>query len=246
MVLALAQLVSPVLFPLTGSTALAADTAGSPPIVPAGYAFAIWGLVVVLAAGYAVWALATHRPGVRDRLAVPLAIVFAGFSAWLAAVAVEPVTTPLVIFAVMVAALLRALSVALAGRAEIDRWSPLGRGLLWGTLGVYTGWSSIAVWVNLTTALAGSGAPVSGPVGVAAQLAVLAGAVATAAVIVRWTRGLLPYSAAVLWALLGAALGAAGAGEPVLAAAAGAGVVVIAGLTIAARPGGRSRAPRAA
>lgn len=246
MVLAALQLAAPALFSLSGSTALDADRSGEPPIVPAGYAFAIWGLVVVLAAGYAVWALATYRPGVRDRLAGPLAVVFAGFSAWLAAVAVEPVWTPLVIFVVMVAALLRALAVAMAGRAEIDGWSRSGRGLLWGTLGVYTGWSSIAVWVNLTTALAGSGAPVEGPVGVAAQLAVLAGAVGTAVVVVRWTRGLLPYSAAVLWALVGAALGAWGAGEPLLAAAAAAGVLVVATLTIAARPGGRSRAPRAA
>jgi hypothetical protein len=106
-VLAALQAVSPVLFDLPGSTFLEADRPGEPAIVPAGYAFAIWGL----------------------RLAAPLAVVFAVFSLWLLAVVVEPRWTPLVIFVVMVVALLRALRIALDDQAEIPGWSRLGRGL---------------------------------------------------------------------------------------------------------------------
>jgi len=65
----------------------------------------------------------------------------------------------------------------------------------------------VAIWLNLTTALAFSGAPVSGTAGVVGQLAVLAGAV----------------------------LGASGAGEPVLAAAAGAGLLVVLATTAVLR-----------
>lgn len=242
-VLAVGQLVSSVLSQLAGSEFQTADRPGEPAIVPPGGAFAIWGLVIALSVGWAVWAMwavwagPAHRPdaALRDRLAVPLLVVFAGFSVWLVAAALEPIWTTLVVFAVMLAGLVRALAIATEHRAVIARWSPLGRGLLWGTLGVYAGWSTVAIWINLTTALAGSGAPVDGPVGVVGQLAVLAGATATAVVLLRRTGGLLPYAAAVAWALGGAVLGAAGAGQPVLAAAAALGLLVVAGATVRSR-----------
>lgn len=243
LVLALAQVLTPLVPAVQDAAFLQADRAGEPPIVPAGYTFAIWGLVEVLSVGYAVWALLRPTDLTR-RLAGPLSVVFAGFTAWLLLVAfVEPNWLPLLVFLAMFAGLLTALQAALAGRAEVARWSPLGRVLLWGLLGVYTGWTSIAVWANLTTALAGSGAPVTGPVAVVAQLAVLAGATATAAAILRWTGGLLPYAGAVLWAFTGVAIGAAGAGQPVLAAAAGVAVVLVAVLTGTLRLGGRTPVP---
>lgn len=200
----------------------------------------------------AVWALVTRDRSteLEERLAAPLAVVFAGFSLWLGAVVVEPRWTPVVIFVGMVA-LLVALRIALGARSEIAGWSRPGRALLWAGLGVYTGWGSIAVWVNLTTALADSGAPVSGTAGVLGQLAVLAGATATACAITRWT-GLVSYAAAAGWAFVAAAIGAAGAEEPFLAGAAVVGLVLVAAAAVTVvRPGraggsGRVRAPRAA
>ncbi|ANZ39664.1 hypothetical protein BBK82_30095 [Lentzea guizhouensis] len=76
------------------------------------------------------------------------------------------------------------MRIALAHRAEIAGWSQGPQVLLWAVLGTYTGWSSVAVWVNLTTALTGSGAPIDGPAGVAGQAAVFAGATAIAVVLV--------------------------------------------------------------
>lgn len=125
------------------------------------------------------------------------------------------------------AGLLRAMSIALAHRTVIACWPRVGHWLLWGLLGIYTGWSSMAIWVNLTTALAGSGAPISGVAGTVGQLAVLAGATATAVAIVRWTSGSLSYAAAVARALGTAALGATQAGEPVLGIAAVIGLAVV-------------------
>ncbi len=232
--LAALQAASPLLFQLAGSDFLTADRPGEPAIVPAGYAFAIWGLVEVLSIGYAVWAFTTRRRStlLKEQLAAPLAVVFAGFSLWLAAVVVEPRWTPVVIFVMMVVALLRALQVAIGARSEIAGWSRLGRGLLWVGTGVYTGWASVAVWVNLTTALADSGAPVTGPAGIVGQLAVLAGATATACAITWWSRGLLAYVAAATWAFVGAAIGASGAGEQLLVAASAAGVVALLAVTV--------------
>jgi hypothetical protein len=221
-----------------------ADRVGEPAIVPAGYTFAVWGVIEALSLGWALWSVL--RPGpLTGRLAGPLAVVFAGFTLWLLAVTfVDPTWLTLVIFLGMLAGLLVALRTALAGRAATAGWNPLGRGLLWGVLGAYTGWSSVAVWANLTTALTGSGAPLSGTAALLGQLAVLAGATATTAAIVAWTRGLLPYTATVVWAFAGIAVGATGAGEPVLAGAAVVGLVVVAGLTAVLRLRGRTPVPR--
>ncbi|KOV78222.1 hypothetical protein ADL03_40500 [Nocardia sp. NRRL S-836] len=233
-VLALGQVVSPVVVTALGGGAFrTADRAGEPPIVPAGYAFSIWGLVEALCLAYAVWALVTRAPGheLRDRLARPLAVVFAGFTAWLVAAEVEPVWSTVAVFVVMLAGLLRALRIALAHRAEIGRWQRVPRVLLWSVLGVYTGWSSVAIWVNLTTALTESGAPIDGTAGVAGQVAVLAGATATAVALLWRTSGLLSYGLAVAWAIVAVVIAAADAGQPAPAVVAAVALVLVGAAT---------------
>ncbi|MEU7478208.1 hypothetical protein AB0A63_19645 [Lentzea sp. NPDC042327] len=233
-VLAAGQVVSPfVVTALGGGEFRTSDRAGEPPIVPAGYAFSIWGLVEALCLGYAVWALVTKAPGgeLRDRLARPLAVVFAGFTVWLVAAEVEPVWSTVAVFVVMVVFLLKALRLALAHRAEIARWHRSPRLLLWTMLGVCTGWSTVAIWVNLTTALTGSGAPIDGTAGVAGQVAVLAGATATAVALLWRTSGLLSYGLAVAWALVAVVIAAADAGQPALAVVAAAALVLVAAAT---------------
>ncbi|CAA9404704.1 MAG: hypothetical protein AVDCRST_MAG66-1642 [uncultured Pseudonocardia sp.] len=218
-----------------------ADRLGEPPIVPAGYAFAIWGLIQALSLAWAVRSLVRPSP-LTERLAGPLSVTFAGFTLWLVAVTyVDPVWLTLAIFLVMLAGLLVAMRTALGAQEEIARWDAPSRNLLWGLLGFYTGWASIANWVNLTTAVSGSGGPITGTVGVVAQLAVLAGAAATALVILRWTGGLLPYAATAVWAFVAVVIGATGAGEPLLAGAAAVAVVAVVGATAALRL--RSRTP---
>src|SRR4051794_2100867 len=234
-VLAVGQVVSGGLVSVCAQSPLMQpDRVGEPPITPEGYAFAIWGLIEAVSLGLAIWMVWFRRRAdegavrVVDALTRPLLVVFAGFSVWLVASVVEPVWATLAVFLVMGVGLAAALRVAVTARAEVATWSPLGRGLLWSTLGLYAGWSTVAIWLNLTTALAFSGAPVTGTLGVAGQLAVLAGATATTVLVLRWTGGLLPYAAAVVWALVGAVLGASGAGQPLLAVAAAVGILVVA------------------
>lgn len=233
-VLAVGQVVSGGLVSVfADSSIMQSDRAGEPAIVPAGYAFAIWGLIEAVSLGLALWLAWFRRRAddeavrVVDALTRPLLVVFAGFTVWLVASVVEPVWATLAVFLVMGAALVAALRVAVRARGRLAGWSPLGRGLVWSTVGLYAGWSTVAIWLNLTTALAYSGLPVDGTAGVLGQLAVLAGATATAVLVLRWTAGLLWYAGAVVWALVGAVLGAAGAGQPLLAAAAGVGLVVV-------------------
>ncbi|MFB6998022.1 hypothetical protein ACFCXF_15350 [Streptomyces virginiae] len=246
LVLAVGQVISSLASQAAGTELTTPDRPGEPPIVPISWAFSIWGVIELLSLLYAVWALPDRRPDkrLRSELAVPLSIVFAGFSCWLVAAEVEPVWTTVVVFAVMVAGLLKALQIALRSRAAIAKWPRPARWLIWWTIGIYSGWSTMAIWINLTTSMAASGAPVSGTWGISGQLAVLAGATATAVVIVRWTNGLVPYTLAACWALTTAALGAADAGETLLAAAAAAGLCITAATAVHARRHFRAPAPR--
>lgn len=234
---AVGQAVSSVLASLFGGEFTTADRAGEPLIVPPGGAFSIWGVIIALSIGYAVWADWDRRPDreVRDRLTRPLLVTCVGFSVWIAAAELEPNWTTLVVFLVMLAALLRALAYAREQSATIRTWGPLARVLLWGTLGLYTGWSSVAVWLNLTTALVGSGAPITTPAAIAGQAAILVGAVATAVAITWFTRGLLPYVAAVAWALGGVVISTLQEGYPVLTTAAGAGLAIVLATAMLAR-----------
>jgi hypothetical protein len=236
-VAAIGQAVSSVLVSTFGGTFTTADRAGEPLIVPPGWAFTIWSVIIALSIGYAVWADSDRRPDLdlRNRLTLPLLVTCVGFSVWLAAAELEPNWTTLVIFLIMLAALLRALAYAREQRAAIRTWSPLARALLWGTLGLYTGWSSVAVWLNLTTALVGSGAPITTPAALAGQTAILAGAVGTAIVITWFSGGLLPYVATVTWALGGVIASTVSEGYPGLALAAGIGLAAVLGSALLVR-----------
>ncbi|HEX3198894.1 MAG TPA: hypothetical protein VHR39_15205, partial [Propionibacteriaceae bacterium] len=139
------------------------------------------------------------------------------------------------VFLIMLAGLLRALRNAQEERAAIRAWSPLAQVLLWGTLGLYTGWSSVAVWLNLTTALVGSGLPITTPAAIVGQAAILAGAVGTAVAITWFTQGLLPYVATIAWALGGVIVSTVQEGYPVLAATAGLGLAIVLATAVLAR-----------
>jgi MFS family permease len=235
---AVGQLVSPVFNAVLGGSFTTANRNGEPPLTPAGYTFSIWFVIEILSVAYAVFAVRRRKladADLLDRLAVPLVVLFAGFSVWLVAAEVEPVWSTLVVIVIMFAALLRALQIALAERARIATWPRAGTVLLWWTLGLYAGWISVAMWLNLTTAFAGAGAPITGTVGIAAQVATLAGALGTAVVILRWTGGLLPYAIAVGWGLIGAIVGTLAAGQPVLIIAAAVGLVIIVATTALTR-----------
>jgi hypothetical protein len=236
-VAAVGQAVSSVLVSVFGGAFTTADRAGEPLIVPPGRAFIIWNVIIALSIGYAIWAESDQRPNLalRNRLTRPLLVTCIGFSVWLVAAELEPIWSTLVVFLIMLAGLLRALTYAQEERVAIRAWSALAQVLLWGTLGLYTGWSSVAVWLNLTTALVGSGFPITTPAAIVGQAAILAGAVGTAVAITWFTRGLLPYVATIAWALCGVIVSTVQEGYPVLATTAGLGLAIVLATAVLAR-----------
>ena len=215
-VLAIGQPVSSLVFDWLSPSTLQSGAEFSP-IVPPGAWFAIWGVIIVLSIA---WALAQVRPstvtvdtGIRDRLAGPTAVVYACFALWLAAASLgQENPAGLAVFLVIIAAHVVAWMRVVAARGEIAEWNPIERGLLYGMLGAYSGWTSMAFFVQIATVAQGAGAPVDTGWGITWQALVLAAATGAAVGFVAVSRGSIVYVVTVSYALVGVGLSTAEAG----------------------------------
>ncbi len=157
-----------------------------PPVQPAGYAFAIWGLIylwLVLHAAYGAWAR-RDDPGWRPARP-PLTLSLALGALWIPVANASPLWATAMIWAMLLPALVALLR---AGRG--DPW------LLDAPLGLYAGWLTAASAVSVGLCLAGWG--VTGPVAAARLALVLALVVAAFTLRRRPSAG---YLAATSWAL---------------------------------------------
>jgi|GEM_PF-686963 len=238
-VLAIGQPVSSLVFDWLSPVMMESGAEFSP-LIPPGVWFAIWGLIIVLSI---VWALAQVRPstiavqqGVRDRIAVPIALVYLGFALWLAAASLgQENPAGLAVFVLIIAAHVVAWRRVVAARDEIEEWNPLERGLLYGLLGIYSGWTSMAFFVQIATVTQGTGAPVEGTWGTLWQALVLAAATGVAVVFVVVSRGSIVYAATVTYALVGVGISTGEAGLTPLWITCIAGVAVVWGTVVVVR-----------
>ena len=190
-VAALAFAVSPLLNPGFGGydpaqfPALAAD----PPVMPAGYAFSIWGVIylwLIVMAGYGLWRRAGDAAW--DATRWPLVVSLGIGAVWLPVAMVSPLWATILIWAMLLAAL-----VALLRASRRDRW------LLGAPIGLYAGWLTAASCVSLGVLLTGFGVPPFDPTGWAIVL--LSVALCIAVAILR-ARPWASFGVAVVWALL--------------------------------------------
>lgn len=232
-VLALTQLVAPVVSRSIAGDFLRSGATNEALITPAGYAFGLWGLITLLSA---VTAIAVLRFGLgswwETGLLVDASVVFAGFSVWLLVAAQNWLWASVAVFAVMAGALTHIVRLLVRRRHDLTCPSWLAT-LATVTFGLYLGWSSIAVFANVAAALIDSGVSASA---VGWQLAVLLAAGAFAVGLTTMLRGTVGYVAGVVWALVAIAVGAAARDSSVLSiAAALAAVVVLAAAVVATR-----------
>ncbi len=166
------------------------------PLQPAGYAFAIWGVIyawLVVHGFYGLIKRDTHPDWDAGRW--PLFISLALGTGWLGVALTSPVMATIFIFAMLAGALLAML------RVPVDQDIWLARM----PLGLYAGWLTAASFVAGSTVLAGwTGLPplVASFLGLAG-VAALGGAVAS-------RKPPLSYHAALTWALVGVAVASAG------------------------------------
>ena len=230
---AVLQAVSPSLTSFGGSDR-------DPPVVPAGYPFSIWSVVIAGCLGAAMIGFPRRRAASPAFRAVHLrlSVVQVLFCAWLVAATSSALWLTVPIFATMLALTLvglrRVLSAGRVGAPDGDSRpgrtndGRLALGLLGGTLGIYAGWSTAGVWINVASLAAQGGLSPAGAVGTAWQSLVLIGACAVAVWAVRALAAPLPYVAAVAWAFVGVVVSAVSAELPGLAAVAVLGLIVVA------------------
>lgn len=188
--------------PVTSITVPVASFESGPgqAVTPPGIFFSIWGLIIIgcIAVAIAGWSDSASAP--LRAVAWPLVIAQAGFSMWLvfaglqsSSVVLSAIGTVLT-FGVILASLVIALR-------RLETVTGRRRWLFAVTVGLYAGWSSAAIWLNAETALPAAWADSS-----LLQAVAIAGAGATAVVIILGVRPGIAYAATVSWALVGIAI----------------------------------------
>lgn len=119
----------------------------NPPVQPAGYAFAIWGVIygwLVLGLGWGV--LMARRDAQWHDMRKPLALSLAFGTGWLAVAVISPIWASVLIWLMLITALI-ALFVAPVADTPWAAWP----------VGLYAGWLSAASCVSLGLLAAGYG-----------------------------------------------------------------------------------------
>lgn len=182
------------------STLVAFDASGpGESITPPGPFFAIWGLIIALCMAVAATSWWRTNPALIDAIGWPLIVAQLGFTVWLFMASAGSALGTVAVFAVILAALL----IAMARLRTVP--SGPGRDLAAAAVGMYAGWSSAAIWLNIVTTLP---APIADRTPVQAAGLVAAGL--TAAAVIGFLRPSIAYPGAVAWGLIGIALAAAG------------------------------------
>jgi hypothetical protein len=217
LLLALSQLAAPSVTKALAGDFLKSGATNEALITPSGYAFGLWGVICVLSA---VTAAAIARYGLgtwwESSVLIDASIVFIGFSVWLVIAAQDWLWVSVAVFAVMAGALIQVVRRLVRHRSELTCPSWVAT-LATVTFGLYLGWSSIAVFANVTAALISSGWSASGVAWQFVMLVLAASAAVGLTVILRGTPG---YVAGVLWALIAIAIGSAQRGSTALSAVA--------------------------
>ena len=188
----------------------------TPPIQPAGYAFAIWGLIYGWLVVSAVFGILKRRDNPAwDRARLPLIVSLGVGTPWLAIANTSAVWATITIFMMALGAIF-----ALLRAPTGDYW--------WfkAPVAIYAGWLTAASFVSLGSTAAGYGL-LTGQFGWA-YIGII-GALIVATLVLRQTRA-VPYALTVVWALVGIIV--ANQTENLwVSLLAAAGILVLAGLT---------------
>lgn len=188
---------------LTGHGQSIEDISARGPETPIGYAFAIWFVIFALAVAYGAWhAFKGKDDALCQRLSVPAGLLFFLSSLWMVTAQVLGDGWHLV-FIIVVMWALAAKSLLMLVDDKVTK-SPIRQYVLEPLFGLYAGWLSAAIFLNIT----GTAAKFFGTMGMTpneyALLSLIpAGALSVA--IINRTKGNLWFTLTGLWAVHGIA-----------------------------------------
>ena len=196
----------------------------NPPVQPAGYAFAIWGMIygwLVVSAVFGIWKRGSDLAWDRARL--PLIVSLGVGTPWLAVANNSAIWATILIFVMAIGAILALMRAPLH-----DHW------LFKVPVGIYAGWLTAASFVSLGSTAAGYGI-VTGQLGWA-YLGILGALTVATPVLLRTSAP--SYGLTVVWALV-AIIVANKADVWTVSALAAGGIAILLGLIAVTRPSGR-------
>lgn len=177
-----------------------------PPITPAGYTFAVWGIITLLGLCYGIYQLLPNRPAadLHQKVAKILCMVYILFSVWLFAASKEWLWTTVIIFASMFCLLFMLFQHIQENRQQLTLADKI---LLEGQVGIYLGWTTIAIFANTASALAYYNILTMNTMGVVIQSVLLILALLNGIYGISKTNGNYFLSVTILWAFLGVFFG---------------------------------------
>jgi hypothetical protein len=175
-------------------------------ITPPGYAFGIWAVITTLAFAYGIYQILPHRrnKALHQKLSRGLILVYFLFFGWLIAADFEWLIVTITVFTAMLCVLAFLLDYVLKYKPILTR---VEKAILWLQLGLYTGWSAVAVFLNVGSLLSYYGVDNTGITGLAWQLPLLAAAAISTIWFIRKFKGDIFFTLAVLWAFGGVMAG---------------------------------------
>jgi hypothetical protein len=174
---------------------------GDPQITPAGYAFVVWGVITLLSIAYAVYQILPGNRGepLYKKIALHLALVYTGFSLWLIAAITNWLWLTVMVFMGMYYFLWKAFDPIMEAR---HRFTLAQRILLFVQVGVYLGWTCVAIFANMASAFKFYGLSDSGSIGTGWQSALLIGASLNALYGIKKSKAAWPFVLTVCWAFV--------------------------------------------
>lgn len=160
-----------------------------PPVQPAGWAFAIWGLIYAALVLHAFYGVARHRHDESwNRGRIALFISLAIGSIWLPIALLSPIWATLLIWVMLISVLVSLYQTPSAGPSWVANWP----------VALYAGWLSAASFVSIGLLLAGYGFVSEIAAAILSLILATAFALFNALRLNQWC-----YSAAVAWGFFG-------------------------------------------
>lgn len=177
-----------------------------PPITPAGYTFAVWGIITLLGLCYGAYQLLPNRPtaDLHQKVGKILCVVYALFSLWLFAASRDWLWITVLIFTVMFGLLFMLFQIIQENNQQLTVADKI---LLEGQVGIYLGWTTIAIFANTASALSYYGLLTMGNMGMVIQAVLLILALLNSMYGIGKTNGNYFLSATILWAFVGVYFG---------------------------------------
>ncbi len=200
-VVALAAVAQVVSAAVGGASTGAISDANNSPVTPAGYAFAIWGLIYLASLALAIYQLLPSQRGrdVHRRTGWWLVAAFAASTVWIPVFALQVLWLSQVIIVV----LLVSLAVAMSRMATQPAAGPAEQAFLRLPTAIYLGWATLATMAGFGLVLRSWGMPADSVLTTVISLVLIAVATLVCVLVVLRFTALAGFAFTAGWALVG-------------------------------------------